>query len=429
MTETELIPGAVRVGKWKAIWNIRDRLEGRGASTRTSFRSCSTSGTIPGERYDRFMNGWAEKTWEAPQMGARALSLLPTYKKYPNRPVQTAGLSGALFVADDAQVQQQVHKLMHAIAVEQVARLKKPHPVAGSSQAGEPATRVPCGETMSTDDPLPSWRDGAPKTAILEFVRSVSEPGGSFVPAPERVATFDNDGTLWCEKPTYVQAYFLMARWKEMVEADPSKAKQQPYKALVEKDQTWLAHALDHVPELIKGVTEAYDAITIDAFEDAVHEFFATAKHPTLGVPYTQVGYRPMRELISLLHANEFTVYICSAGGRDFVRPVSEEMYGLPRECVIGSATTLEYRDGDVYRTKGVEQPIDDGPGKPVHIWTQDRSKAAARRRQRRRRRRDARDRALRAADPSRRSGARVRLRRRRRARARRGDRSGDGPW
>ena len=156
---------------------------------------------------------------------------------------------------------------------------------------------------MSTDDRLPSWRDGATKTAILEFVRSVSEPGRSFVPASERVATFDNDGTLWCEKPIYVQGYFLMVRWKEMVEADPSKAKEQPYKALVEKDQKWLAHALDHVPELIKGVTEAYDGITTEAFEDAVRDFFATAKHPKLGVPYTQVGYRPMRELISLLHA------------------------------------------------------------------------------------------------------------------------------
>ena len=222
---------------------------------------------------------------------------------------------------------------------------------------------------MSTDDSLPSWRDGATKTAILEFVRSVTEAGDSFASPEERVATFDNDGTLWCEKPMYVQGYFLMARWKAMVEADPSKAKEQPYKALVEKDQKWLAHALDHVPELIKGVTEAYDGITTGAFEDAVRDFFATAKHPTLGVPYIKVGYRPMRELISLLHANDFSVYMCSAGGRDFVRPVSEEMYGLPRECVIGSATTLEYRDGDVYRTKGVEQPIDEGPGKPVHIW------------------------------------------------------------
>jgi phosphoserine phosphatase len=223
---------------------------------------------------------------------------------------------------------------------------------------------------MSTDSPLPSWRDGATKAAILGFVRSVSEPGESFVPPPERVATFDNDGTLWCEKPLYVQADFLFRRWKQMVEEDPAKRAEQPWKAVIEGDQAWLAGLQRRLPELVKGVTEAYDAITTKAFEQAVQEFFATAKHPTLGVPYIEVGYRPMRELISLLHAIEFTVYICSAGGRDFVRPVSEEMYGLPRECVIGSATTLEYRDGDVYRTRGVEQPIDDGPGKPVHIWT-----------------------------------------------------------
>jgi hypothetical protein len=123
---------------------------------------------------------------------------------------------------------------------------------------------------MSTDDSLPSWRDGATKTAILEFVRSVTEAGDSFAPPEERVATFDNDGTLWGEKPMYVQGYFLLARWKEMVEADPSKAEERPYKALVEKDQEWLAHALDHVPELIKGVTEAYDGISVDAFEQAV---------------------------------------------------------------------------------------------------------------------------------------------------------------
>jgi phosphoserine phosphatase len=223
---------------------------------------------------------------------------------------------------------------------------------------------------MDSHGPLPSWRDGAAKSNILEFVRSVTEAGDWFAPPEERVATFDNDGTLWCEKPMYVQGYFLMARWKEMVEADPSKAKKQPYKALVEKDQDWLAHALDHVPELIKGVTEAYDGISVDAFEQAVQGFFAAAKHPTLGVPYTQVGYRPMIELIEFLEANEFTVYVCSAGGRDFMRPVTAQLYGIPRQRVIGSATTLEYRDGHLLRTKGVEQPIDEGPGKPVHIWT-----------------------------------------------------------
>ena len=190
------------------------------------------------------------------------------------------------------------------------------------------------------------------------------------MPPSDRVATFDNDGTLWCEKPLYIQADFLFRRWKQMVDEDPAKGAEQPWKAVFEGDQAWLAGLQGRLPELIKGVTEAYDAITVEAFEQAVREFFATANHPTLGVPYTRVGYRPMRELISHLQAHEFTVYICSAGGRDFVRPVSEELYGLPRAYVIGSATTLEYRDGDIYRTTGVEQPIDDGPGKPVHIWT-----------------------------------------------------------
>ena len=216
---------------------------------------------------------------------------------------------------------------------------------------------------------LPSWREGAAKSAVLEFVASVTGPGASYVPPAERIATFDNDGTLWCEKPQYVQASFIFRRWKQMVQADPAKAKEQPYKALVEDDQAYLTNLLDHVPDLVKGVTEAYQGITVGAFEQAVHEFFATATHPTLGVPYTKVGYQPMRELLDLLQARGFIVFICSGGGRDFVRPVSEQMYGIPRERVIGSATIVQYRDGDLYRTKDVEQPIDDGTGKPAHIW------------------------------------------------------------
>jgi hypothetical protein len=117
---------------------------------------------------------------------------------------------------------------------------------------------------MNGNDPLPSWSEGTSKTAIVEFVEAVTEPGAAFVPPPERIATFDNDGTLWCEKPQYVQADFVFRRWKAMVEADPAKAKQQPYKALVENDRAWLGSLLDHVPELIKGVTEAYEATTVE---------------------------------------------------------------------------------------------------------------------------------------------------------------------
>ena len=216
---------------------------------------------------------------------------------------------------------------------------------------------------------LPSWNDRPAKAAILEFVRSVAAPGDTFIPPAERIAAFDNDGTLWCEKPLYVQADFVFRRFKEMVREDPKLGDEQPYKAVVEGDRAWLADIYAHVPELVKGVTEAFGGITTDAFEDASRQFFASATHATLGVPYTQTTYQPMCELIRLLETNDFRVYICSGGGRDFVRTVVEQVYGLTRDRVIGSAATLEYRDGNLYRTAGVEQPIDDGPGKPVHIW------------------------------------------------------------
>jgi phosphoglycolate phosphatase-like HAD superfamily hydrolase len=219
-------------------------------------------------------------------------------------------------------------------------------------------------------DPLASWLPGAPRETILEFVRQVTEPGTSFVPAPQRIAVFDNDGTLWSEKPLYPHADFLLRRWKQMVQAHPGLAKKQPWKAVIEGDREWLAGILDHVPELARGVTEAYEGVTVEVFERAVREFFAAARHPVLGVPYARLAYRPMRELIDLLAAAEFEVYLCSAGGRDFARVVSEQMYGIPRQRVIGSGATLEYRHGELYRTGGVEQPVDDGPGKPVHVWT-----------------------------------------------------------
>ena len=222
---------------------------------------------------------------------------------------------------------------------------------------------------MKGTDPLPSWSEGVAKTAILEFVGSVTRPGASYVPPTDRIAAFDNDGTLWCEKPQYVQAEFAFRRWRAMVEADPAKASEQPYKALIEHDEAWLTDLLAHVPDLLKGLTEAFEGFTVEAFEQAVEAFFATATHPVLGVPYTLVGYRPMRELLGFLAAAGFTSFICSGGGRDFIRPVSEQMYGIPRERVIGSAAAVRFRDGELYHTRDVEQPIDDGAGKPEHIW------------------------------------------------------------
>jgi phosphoglycolate phosphatase-like HAD superfamily hydrolase len=219
-------------------------------------------------------------------------------------------------------------------------------------------------------DLLPSWSQGAPKAALLDFLRRVTEPGQSFVPPPERVAVFDNDGTLWCEKPIPPQADFLLRRWQEIAEAHPGMTTEQPWKAVAEGDRAWLARILNHVPELNRGVTEAYENITTETFEKAVRRFFGHARHPVFGVPYTRLVYRPMRELITLLAASAFGVYVCTAGSRDFVRVISQEMYGIPRDRVIGSGATLEYRRGRLWRTRGLELPIDDGPGKPVHIWT-----------------------------------------------------------
>ena len=175
---------------------------------------------------------------------------------------------------------------------------------------------------------------------------------------------------MWCEKPAYVQADFVLRKWTAMAAADPALAERQPYKAVVEGDREWLGSMLEHVPELVQGVSEAFGGITPEAFEQQVVEFFAHAEHPTLQVPYAKTVYRPMRELLTLLEEHDFRVFICSGGGRDFVRPISEDVYGIARERVIGSSAPVEYRDGRLIRGPGVEQPVDDGPGKPAHIWS-----------------------------------------------------------
>ena len=224
---------------------------------------------------------------------------------------------------------------------------------------------------MSTSraEPLPSWRPGEAKDAVLDFVRSVTEPGKGFVEPRDRVATFDNDGTLWCEKPLYVQAAFILAKWGAMVAADPTLAARQPYQAVAEGDVAWLQGLADHLPELVAGLSDAFSGITTGAFEQEVIEFFATTSHPRFGLPYNKLGYLPMQELLDHLVANDFRVFICTGGGRDFVRVVSEALYGIDRDHVIGSSAPVAYRDGGIVRLPGVEQPIDDGPGKPVHIW------------------------------------------------------------
>ncbi|HEY5840831.1 MAG TPA: HAD family hydrolase [Mycobacterium sp.] len=224
---------------------------------------------------------------------------------------------------------------------------------------------------------LDSWNDGPTKSAIVDFVGRVTAEGGpDFVAAEARVAVFDNDGTLWCEKPMYIQLDFLLRRFKEQAEADPSLRDKQPYKAAVDGDYDWLGDAVtkhyqgdDADFKVLAGaILTAHNAITVDEHAGRINAFFADAVHPTLDRPYTACGYAPMVELIRYLEGNGFTCYIVSGGGRDFMRPITGPLYGIPPERVVGSAVGLVYKDANVYTTAELEF-FDDGPIKPVRLW------------------------------------------------------------
>jgi phosphoserine phosphatase len=224
---------------------------------------------------------------------------------------------------------------------------------------------------------LASWTDGPTKSAIIDFVGRVTTEGADFVAPEERIAVFDNDGTLWCEKPLYIQLDFLLRRFKEQAEADASLRDQQPYKAAYTGDLQWLGEAVTRhyqgddtdLKPLMGAILTAHHEITVEEHRSRVDAFFAEARHPTLGRPYTSCGYLPMIELLRYLEANGFTCYIVSGGGRDFMRPVTGPMYGVPPERVVGSSVGLVYRDGHLYTT---DQPefLDDGPMKPVRLWS-----------------------------------------------------------
>jgi hypothetical protein len=225
---------------------------------------------------------------------------------------------------------------------------------------------------------LPSWNDGSTKAAIVDFVGRVTTDGGpDYVEPQARIAVFDNDGTLWCEKPMYIQLDFLLRRFKEQAEADPSLRDQQPYKAAYTGDLQWLGDAVTKhyqgddtdMKPLMGAILTAHYQITVEEHAGRINAFFGEAKHPTLGRPYTSCGYAPMVELMRYLEANDFTNYIVSGGGRDFMRPVTGPLYEVPPERVVGSSVGLVYRDGDLYTT---DQPefLDDGPIKPTRLWS-----------------------------------------------------------
>lgn len=222
--------------------------------------------------------------------------------------------------------------------------------------------------------PLPSWNDTPRKRAILDFVAAVTdEQNPNHVPPQDRIATFDNDGTLWCEKPGYIQLFFAIARLKEMATADPNLQKRSAYKAAVEGNMAYFASLYpDNVKGLIEIIYDTHAGMSQDEFEQQAQEFLSTARHPRYEVPFQELTYQPMKELVDYLHEHDFKVFIASAGGMSFVRTVSEEIYNIPRERVIGSNITFEtvMTEGGplLMRQPGLVEPLDDGVGKPVNI-------------------------------------------------------------
>jgi phosphoserine phosphatase len=227
------------------------------------------------------------------------------------------------------------------------------------------------------DEVLASWSDGAAKLAIVSFV----ERAVPVVPVEERVAVFDNDGTLWCEKPLPIQADFILRRLHDMAEAEPELRERQPWRAAWERDHAWLGSVIaehyagddTNVRTLLGGVLAAYAGVSVDDFEALSDTFLRTTQHPTLGRAYLECTYAPMVDLLGYLEANGFSNYIASGGGRDFMRPISQEAYGISRDRVIGSASTLEYVSDDRGGTithKPEADYVDDGAQKPVRIWS-----------------------------------------------------------
>lgn len=235
---------------------------------------------------------------------------------------------------------------------------------------------------MDSSDALTSWNDAAGRSAVVSFVESVTRSGAEgFVPPEERVAVFDNDGTLWCEKPIPIQLDFTLRRFAQMAETDPRLREVQPWKASYEKDFEWLGAAMvkhyhgddSDMKALMVALPKAFEGLTVEDYDRAVGEFFGSAQHPTLKRPYVNCGYQPMVELLRYLEANGFAAYIASGGDRDFMRPIAGRLYGIPPERVIGSSLTLSYReleDGTDVLYKPEMEFFDDGPEKPVRIWS-----------------------------------------------------------
>tara|TARA_R100000027_G_scaffold52103_2_gene40812 strand:- start:40656 stop:41675 length:1020 start_codon:yes stop_codon:yes gene_type:complete len=227
------------------------------------------------------------------------------------------------------------------------------------------------GICQAQTDPLPSWNDGETKAAIIEFVEAVStEDSPDFVPIPERVATFDNDGTLWSEQPAYFQLFYAMDQIRDMADQHPEWQNTEPFKSVLNNDMTGVMASGEE--GLIKIVMASHSNISAEDFQDSVRGWLESATHPTTGLPYEQMVYQPMLELLSYLRANDFKTFIVSGGGIDFMRVFTEQVYGIPPEQVIGSTGDAKFEmiDGvPVILKEGEIAFVDDKAGKPVGIY------------------------------------------------------------
>ena len=223
---------------------------------------------------------------------------------------------------------------------------------------------------LAQTDPLASWNEGPSKISITEFVRRITVQGGpDFVPPPERIATFDNDGTLWVEQPMYTQMAFALDRVRAMAPLHPEWKDKQPFKAVLDGDIKALAKSGERA--LVELVMVTHAGMSTNEFTKIVTDWLATARDPRFKRPYTELVYQPMLELLAYLRANGFKTFIVSGGGIEFMRPWTERIYGVPPEQVVGSSikTRFEMRDGQplLFRLPEVNF-IDDKAGKPVGI-------------------------------------------------------------
>jgi hypothetical protein len=224
-------------------------------------------------------------------------------------------------------------------------------------------------ETPQRAPALSDWRDGPAKQTIVDFVARVSRPGPDFVPEPERVAVFDNDGTLWIEQPFYVQGVFALDRAAEMARADPALAAKPPFQAVVSGDKAALA-ALNE-QDIVALMAATHSGMTPEAFRATAAKWLAEARHPRFGVPYTRLIYAPQVQLMDYLRAHGFTTWIVSGGGVDFMRAFAQPAYGVPPEQVIGSSARTRFESAgaraDLIKT-GEPESLDDKDGKPRNI-------------------------------------------------------------